>query len=38
MQDLIILGTGVHAFEMMEIVERINREKSRQVHNPSASC
>jgi sugar O-acyltransferase (sialic acid O-acetyltransferase NeuD family) len=26
MQDLIILGTGVHAFEMAQIVERINRE------------
>lgn len=26
MKDLIILGTGVHAFEMAEIVERINRQ------------
>jgi sugar O-acyltransferase (sialic acid O-acetyltransferase NeuD family) len=26
MRDLIILGTGVHAQEMVEIVERVNRE------------
>lgn len=27
MRDLIILGTGVHALEMVEIVERVNRER-----------
>ena len=25
MRDLLILGTGVHALEMVEIVERVNR-------------
>jgi len=25
MKDLLILGTGVHALEMVEIVERVNR-------------
>jgi sugar O-acyltransferase (sialic acid O-acetyltransferase NeuD family) len=28
MRDLIILGTGVHALEMVEIVERVNRESA----------
>ena len=27
MKDLLILGTGVHALEMAEIVERVNRAK-----------
>ncbi len=29
MKDLIILGTGVHGMEMVEIAERANREKKR---------
>jgi sugar O-acyltransferase (sialic acid O-acetyltransferase NeuD family) len=28
MRDLIILGTGIHALEMVEIVERVNRESA----------
>ena len=31
MQDLLILGTGVHALEMVEIVERVNEETRRRV-------
>ena len=29
MRDLVILGTGVHALEMAEIVERVNRVETR---------